>query len=235
MAAIELRAANFDRVARPYRWLEYLSFGPMLERCRYDRLPALTDARRALVLGDGDGRFLARLLEANRDLEADVVDGSAAMLGLLSRRVAAAGASGRVAVHQADARFFESAGVYDLVVTHFFLDCFETEEIREMAGRIRPHLAPGAVWVVSEFAIPKGLASLPARIVVSGLYLAFGVLTGLRVRRLPDYASALHSNGLALRERRQWLGGLLVSEIWQPEATEKQPDQLRMGSHLLRP
>ena len=79
------RELNFDPLARPYRWLEYATFGRALERCRFHFLPALTGARRALVLGDGDGRFLARLLRANPELEADVVDCSPAMLRLLQR------------------------------------------------------------------------------------------------------------------------------------------------------
>ena len=81
--------ANFDRIARPYRWLEYLSFGPMLERCRFYRIPQLAEARHALVLGDGDGRFLARLLARNPSLHTDVIDQSPAMLRLLESRVAA--------------------------------------------------------------------------------------------------------------------------------------------------
>ena len=62
---------DFNRIARPYRWLEYLSFGPLLERCRFHRLPQMVDAKRALVLGDGDGRFLARLLRKNPQIQAD--------------------------------------------------------------------------------------------------------------------------------------------------------------------
>ncbi len=205
---------DFNRIARPYRWLEYLSFGPLLERCRFHRLPELADARRALVLGDGDGRFLARLLKSNPQLRADTVDLSSAMLRLLSARVAHGGALDRVTLHCADARDFIPTASYDLVVTHFFLDCFTIDELHKLAGRIRSHLTPGARWVVSEFAIPSGAASLPARLLVWALYLAFGVLTGLAVRRLPDYPAALRGAGLSLRERRSWLGGLLVSELW---------------------
>lgn len=82
-----LSSVNFDRVARPYRWLEYMSFGPWLERCRNAQLAQLTAARHALLLGDGDGRFLARLLKANPLLRADVVDSSHSMLCILNRRV----------------------------------------------------------------------------------------------------------------------------------------------------
>jgi SAM-dependent methyltransferase len=206
---------DFDRIARPYRWLEYLSFGPMLQRCRLYRLPQLVDARRALVLGDGDGRFLAHLLKENRRGHADAVDLSPAMLGLLRQRAADIGAPDRITLHCADAREFLPSGAYDLVVTHFFLDCFTTDELRAIAERIRSRLTPGALWVVSEFAIPAGAMSLPSRFIVRTLYAAFGLLTGLKARHLPDYAAALSGAGLRLAGHRSWLGGLLVSELWK--------------------
>ena len=207
--------ANFDRIARPYRWLEYLTFGPMLERCRFHRIPQLAFARRALVIGDGDGRFLARLLAANPHLQADVIDQSPAMLRLLESRVTAIGARTRVHIHHGDALAFQPTGTYDLVITHFMLDCLSTDEVQTLAARIRPHLAPNAIWVVSEFAIPSGRAALPAKFIVAALYAAFRVLTRLRTRALPDYAASLAAAGFTLADRRHFLGGLIVSDLWQ--------------------
>ena len=77
---------NFDRIARPYRWLEYLTLGRALERCRLHFLPQLTDRTQALILGDGDGRFLAALVDQNHILTAAAVDTSATMLELLRTR-----------------------------------------------------------------------------------------------------------------------------------------------------
>lgn len=191
----------------------------MLERCRFHRLPQLADAQRALVLGDGDGRFLARLLRINPRLHADAIDLSPAMLRLLKTRIANTDAADRVTLHCADARNFIPAGSYDLVITHFFLDCFTTEELSAMTARIRPHLAPDARWIVSEFAIPSGPMSLLARFIVHGLYAAFGLLTGLTTGALPDHASALRAADLNLIDRRKWLKGLLVSELWKAQAT----------------
>jgi SAM-dependent methyltransferase len=209
---------NFDRIARPYRWLEYFSFGPMLERCRFYRLSQLADSRRALVLGDGDGRFLARLLRKNSRILIDSVDLSPEMLQVLCGRVADASAQDRVTVHCANASEFIPTAAYDLVVTHFFLDCFTTDELRVLASRIRCCLTPNASWVLSEFATPSGPMSLPARFIVWALYAAFGLVTGLEVRRLPDYSAALSGAGLLLSERRHWLGGLVVSELWKTPA-----------------
>ena len=208
-------APNFDRLAGIYSWMEWLSFGPYLARCRGAFLDRMAGRQCALVIGDGDGRFTSKLMGANPDIEVDAVDASAAMLAALVRRAGAAGA--RVRTEVADARRWRPAGnrPYDLVVTHFFLDCLTTEEVRGLAAAVRPGLRPGALWVVSEFAVPDGgFGRVAAGPLVWALYRAFGVLTGLRVRRLPEYRDALAGAGLRLGESRSFLGGLLVSEVW---------------------
>ncbi|MGC2498296.1 MAG: class I SAM-dependent methyltransferase [Acidobacteriaceae bacterium] len=228
---------RFDRVARLYRTLEYLSFGPLLERCRFHHLRALAAANctRALVLGDGDGRFLARLLAACPDLSAEAIDGSPAMLRLLRARAAHQGAEPRLTTLCADARSFTpSACDYDLVATHFFLDCLTEAETEALIRRLRPHLAPGARWVVSEFQVPSGSRTRAAfaRALIAGLYAAFRMLTGLRTRRIPPWRRLLARSGFACAASQSFLGGLLVTEIWQlTEATALAP----AGSHQKMP
>jgi SAM-dependent methyltransferase len=218
-----VRTSNFDPIARPYRWLEYLSFGPLLERCRFRCLERLADRRQALILGDGDGRFTARLMATNREIEAVAVDSSGAMLALLRRRVARLGdeATERLRTWQGDAlefdpRLLAKKPSYDLLCTHFFLDCLSGEEVRALIGRLQPHLAPNAIWLVSEFAIPESQpVGFAARLLIASLYFAFGLIAGLRARRLPDYATALRAAGFELGERKPYLRGILVSELWK--------------------
>ncbi len=208
---------NFDLIARPYRWLEYLSFGPWLGRCRSAQLVHLTSAHRALVLGDGDGRFLARLLALNTTLIADVVDSSPSMLTILDRRIRRAGprARQRICLHQADALEWNPSGSYDLVVSHFFLDCFFPQQLEQLFDRILPHLRPGAQWVISEFAIPhNAFTAYLARGLIGLLYRAFGLLTGLPVRALPDYPAALLRRGFLPSQDHRYLAGLLCSQLW---------------------
>lgn len=192
------------------------------------------------MLGDGDGRFVEQFLRANRHATLDVVDSSAAMLKLLRRRIVAIeGAEQRVNVTCCDVFDFlpdygSGIGVgvkqspsalhpsgYDLVVTHFFLDCFSTVEIDALLRRIRPHLTADVCWVLSEFAIPPGgpglrrFAPVAGGLVVGGLYRAFGVITGLRARNLPDHTQSLTSAGFKLVARGPRLCGLLCSELWR--------------------
>lgn len=208
---------NFNRIAKPYRWLEYLTLGWALERCRLHFLPELLQQRNALVLGDGDGRFLAALMAANINLQANAVDSSADMLHFLRKRceASASDAFTRLRIQHLSALSFIPTGSYDLVATHFFLDCLSQSDVEALILRIVPTLTPGALWVISDFRIPPGFMRLPARIIVRFLYLAFRILTGLRTTRLPDYATPLAQAGLTRMKRHFSLVGLLTTELWE--------------------
>jgi SAM-dependent methyltransferase len=212
--------SNFNWIARPYRWLEYLTLGKALENCRTHYLPQLLDRRHALVLGDGDGRFLAQFLKHNLNLQADAVDTSATMLQLLRQRCEAAtpNAAVRLRTYHSNALTVpleDSENSYDLIVTHFFLDCLTQPELNALITRIAPTLTPGALWLISDFRIATGLMRLPARAFVRSLYLAFRLLTGLRTTQLPDHATPLTQAGLTRIAHQHRLAGLLTTELWQ--------------------
>jgi hypothetical protein len=223
--------ANFDRIAPLYRWLEYLTFGRALERCRLAHLASVhPSARHALVLGDGDGRFTVRLMRACPRLRVTAVDSSAAMLALLSTRVERAGARDRLTVICQDAvDLVEEPGTRplsppagsSLLVSHFFFDCLAGPELRRLLSALGPRLAPGAQWLVSEFATPTRWSGL----VVGLLYRCFGLLTGLRVQTLPPWRMALQEAGFRMVAERQWLGGLLSATRWQrlPQPDHQHP------------
>lgn len=222
MPQISGKSANFNLIARPYRYLEYLTLGNTLERTRLHYLPSVAQQRHALVLGDGDGRFLAALLAQNSTLQADTVDTSATMLHLLHQRceAAAPNAARRLRTHHIDALTYTSQTTtdkkYDLVVTNFFIDCLTQPDLEALIARITPTLAPHALWLVSDFRIPpNGLMRLPARIYIRSLYLAFRILTGLRTTQLPDHTAALTHAGLIRTAQHHFLSGLLTTELWQ--------------------
>ena len=208
------RFPNFDRLAGVYRWMEMATFGRALWRCRCLFLDELRNCRTALVLGDGDGRFTARLLQENPHVRVEVIDTSKAMLRALLRNAGVH--RHRISVHHADARqWLPGTSRYDLVVSHFFLDCLSTDEVTALAERLRPCTSDQTRWVVSEFAIPAGwFGKLVAQSLVTSLYLAFRLLTGLRVGRLPQHRSALSRAGFVLDQEFPSLDGLLVSEMW---------------------
>ncbi len=220
-------APNFDPIARLYRWMEYLSFGPALQRCRTHFLPRLSCRSpalgTALILGDGDGRFLARLLAANPHLTADAVDTSAAMLRQLTLR--AATAKTRLRIHHTSALTFAPTAAYDLIVTHFFLDCLTQPEVDTLAQRLACFTCPNALWLISDFRIPSGPMRQPSCALIRLLYFAFRLLTGLRTTGLPDYAATLTAAGFTNAAQHHSLAGLLTTQLWEYTPTMQLPPQ----------
>ena len=203
--------ADFDRVARVYRWAEYLALGRTLERAREYFLPRLKTCKSVLALGDGDGRFLARLLRQNPQMTAVAVDTSATMLALLRERCGE-----RVRTVQLSALEVQAEPETDLVVTHFFLDCLTQPEVDALIKGVGAKLDPGALWVVSDFGPPRVRWLRPfAAAYVRALYLAFRILTGLRVTRLPNPQRVLDLADFVRLERKEFLFGLVYTELWQ--------------------
>jgi len=141
------------------------------------------------------------------------------MLRLLRERCerTGLGTGQRLHRHHTDALAFLAApsrGAYDLVVTHFFLDCLTQPEVNALAAAIAARLTPGGLWLVSDFRIPLGFMRLPAKLLVQGLYLAFRILTGLRADRLPDHETALSRAGFRRIALHQSFFGILTTELW---------------------
>lgn len=214
-----LAQMNCDTLAPYYEVLEHLFFGRHLEQRRFAFLDEARTSQRTIVCGGGDGRFLARLLRINRRLEADFVELSPKMVDLADRRVTSMGPDFRERVRfcARDVREFEPrAAGYDLIVTHFFLDCFSEPELTDVVGRLATWAAPDARWIVSEFAEAEGpIGRVWTRAVIRGLYAAFSLTTGLCVTRLPNYVAALGRTGFLLLREEQALGGLVHSSLWK--------------------
>jgi SAM-dependent methyltransferase len=199
---------NWDSIARWYRWLEYAGFGRALVERREAFLSDVADATRVLALGDGDGRALAALRKAmiasaTPVPHIDYIDISAKMLDLARARAG----TDLIAYHCDDALTCPlPEAEYDLIVTHFFLDCFDEKCLALLAARVARAAAPHARWIISEFRKPGWL--------VRGLYLFFGFSTGLRTRRLVDHHPILVSHDFRLMRSASTWGGLLASELW---------------------
>jgi len=198
---------NCDRIARWYRWFEYAGFGRALERRREAFLGDVRDARRVLALGDGDGRALVALLAAAPHACVDYIDVSTRMLELARARAG----TEHVNYRCEDARTASlPVAEYDLIVTHFFLDCCDETDLEPLIARLANAAAPQARWLVSEF---RGNGWL-----VRGLYIFFGIATGLRTRRLVDHHPFLKRHGFhSVAHQHAWRG-LLTSELWAGDA-----------------
>ena len=204
---------NFDRVAPHYHWLETLVFGSQLQKARTAFVRKIDPPRRVLLVGEGDGRFLARFVRAYPQATIDCLESSARMIGLARRRLAPA----RVRFILEDVRSAKlPAGHYDLVVTHFVLDCFSERSLAEVVARLACAAAPGASWLLADFREPRaGWKRWHARFWLRLMYGFFRLTTGLEAAGLVDPSAFLSEAGFSLRSQRLSRFGMIKSEWWR--------------------
>jgi ubiquinone/menaquinone biosynthesis C-methylase UbiE len=210
---------SFDRLTGIYRTLEYVAFGRDLERARFSHLDTLRDSRSILVLGEGDGRCLERLVQSSPQARIDCLDISPAMLARAAARIKGTEAAGRVEFREADLLRTElPPNHYDAVVTFFFLDCFTGEQAEKIMRQIRGSLRPKAIWLWADFALPpSGLARWRARTWLALLYTFFRWQTNLDARALPPVERLFDSLGWKPATQRTFQHGLVRCAVFRRE------------------
>ena len=205
---------SFDAVAPWYRTLETIAFGNTLQRVRVACLNEIASPRRALIMGEGNGRFLCELLQAHHDVEVDCVDASERMLSLAKKRV---GLSERVRfLHQDITSWMPPSGEYDLVVTHFFLDCFAKDQLAAIVKKLSRAATSDATWLLADFRVPnEGFDRLRARLWLIAMYRFFRYAAGIKARELVDPWPLLRSERFVLAQEHLLRHGMLKSQLWR--------------------
>ncbi len=213
---------SFDRLASHYRWMEWLLAGGKLQRCRTAFIGDIPAPRNVLMLGEGNGRCLVEMLRAFPAARFTCVDASARMLECARARVKAhALRDAAIEFIQADALHWQApVARFDLLVTHFFLDCFRAEQLAALVPRLAAAATPDARWLLADFCEPpSGIAKWRARWILRAMYFFFRRATGLPASHLTPPDAFLQHSGFALSERRVSDWGLLHGDLWQRGAT----------------
>jgi len=209
---------GFDRLAPHYRWLEFVLAGTKLQRCRTAFLNERVDARRVLILGEGNGRFLAECRRRLEKAHITCVDGSSRMLQLARQRLLSSGlgADQTTFIHADALHWSPAERTFDLIVTHFFLDCFRPDQLQPLLAKLAGAATPNAAWWVADFQIPtSGLVRYRAAVIHRLMYWFFRVFTGLPAARLTPPDTFLQAHGFVLCERVVSEWGLLHSDLWR--------------------
>ena len=216
---------NFDRVAPHYRWLETIAFGTALQRARTFFLGEVGIVERVLIVGEGNGRFLLELLRECASAEVDCVEASAAMIELARQRLERnlPEAIARVHfIHSTIEEWLVPECRYDLIVTHFVLDCFPLRPLEDIIARLAQAAAPTATWLLADFDYPSARVRRQcARLWIAAMYLFFRVFAGVEALRLSAPDPFLRSHDFSCVQRKTFQCGMVKSEVWKRLSGER--------------
>lgn len=174
-------------------------------------LSQVADCQDILLIGEGTGLFLEKLLQVNPKAKVTVIDQSAKMIKRARSRVVE-GDLRRVTFQTVAFEDFQSANRFDAVCTFFFWDCFKKDRIREMLLLLPHCIKREGLWVEVDF-VEDQRGTRPSRIwhyfLLRFLYGFFGWATGIEARWVIEIESLAKEIGFSLT-RKQWAGTLPV-------------------------
>ena len=189
-----------------------------MQRCRVAFMDNIPVPQKVLLAGEGHGRFLRACASRFPNAMIVVVDSSAGMLQVARNKLKGLGAThARVEFVLADVLQWEApAGGFDLIVTHFFLDCFTADSLTKVVARLGELASPDAQWLLADFQIASTRwAGLRSRVIVGLVYRFFRVVCGLKAKSLASPNEDLEKAGFHRHRQITSEWGLLKSEWWR--------------------
>jgi ubiquinone/menaquinone biosynthesis C-methylase UbiE len=224
MAVVESRQfatgarMSFDLLAPHYRWMEAVLAGNKLQRCRTHWLHSVGNCQKGLLIGEGNGRFLAECAKQFPTAQFTVVDASGEML----RQAQARWRKSTRDVARAEFVHATLPGLklpkhnFDLIATHCFLDCFDPVTLPTIIAEIASFASPSATWLITDFAVPqRGWPRWRAKAILCLAYSFFRITTKIRARELCPPDPMLERAGFKLRGRIEADSGLIYSAMWE--------------------
>lgn len=105
---------------------------------------------------------------------------------------------------------------YDLVVTHFVLDCFPQARLARVVKNLAAAAKPDAEWLLADFRLPeRGFARLQAQAWLATMYPFFRLTARIPASELIDPTRFVQAEGFAPAHQHLFRQGMLKSELWR--------------------
>jgi SAM-dependent methyltransferase len=211
---------SFDVLAPIYRLMERVLAGGKLHRCRCALLDRIPEPEKILILGDGPGRFVVECVRRFPHAAVICVEESPGMIAKARANLARCGLpADKITFIQTDIlQWGLPHEEFDLIVTHFFLDCFRPGQLETLVPAIAQSATKTAQWLLADFQEAlTGWRRWRSRCILAIMYVFFRIVTRLLASSLTPPDLYLMRAGFVLRERVETEWGLLRSDWWQRE------------------
>jgi tRNA (cmo5U34)-methyltransferase len=207
---------NFDSIAPYYDSLSRLVFGNALRRAQVEHLGAIPEQAHVLLIGGGSGWLLKQLRLQKPQIQVTYLESSSKMLELAQKHCKQlAIPTAAVSFRLGDEDSLQPNESFDVILTPFLLDLFPDDRLQHLMDRLYTALHPGGLWLFSDFWPVHKPAPHWQRLMLRSMYTFFGLVSGVRATRLPDFG--LHFQRLHLQEKTNtsFYSGLIQAKVYR--------------------
>ena len=194
---------DFDFVAPFYDRLSKLFFGKSLIKAQAYHLKVIGDKDRVLILGGGTGKLLEYIPKSG---ELDFVEKSVRMLDRAKRRKF----HGSINFIQADFLEFDTDKGYDVIICPFFLDCFDSTNLRRVIAKCKNLLKPSGRLIVADFN-----HDVSNRLILKLMHMFFALVSNLESSKLQNIHAEIISSGFDLSKEKFLNQNQLFSRLYR--------------------
>lgn len=208
--------SRYDRIASHYDSLAQFVFGKSIVQAQKFGLSEISQGSHILIVGGGTGHVLEHLSECRiSELHIDYVEASDAMIEIArSRKIDG------LYIDFIRQRIEELRGQknYDVIITQFFLDCFEGVDLKRVFSMLNNRLKDNGIWIIADFQLTKDWKKIWQKPLLSIMYLFFSIAVGLQARKLEDFPVLFTQLGYRLRKSRSYYARFIFSSTYQKSA-----------------
>ena len=194
--------ADFGKVSSIYSFLEKVVFRDKLQEYRCCFIGLMHEAQDVLLVGEGTGSFLSKLLTLNSTVRVTVVEVSREMATQARSKVEPEDRV-RVFFHEKGVSDFHSSQKYDFICTFFFWDCFDEKQIKRMFPNLVSKLQPQGKLLNSDFfenSYSGSIGGILHFLLLRVLYGFFRFATGIQAERVVEINGIAKQSNLTLEE-----------------------------------
>jgi len=194
--------ADFDKISRYYTFLEKFVFRNKLQEYRCCFLDLMLQAQDVLLVGEGTGSFLSKLLSFNSTVRVTVVEVSHEMANQARSKVETTDQV-RVFFHEKAVSDFHTSQKYDFICTFFFWDCFNEKQIKRMFPHLACKLQPQGKLLNADFfenSYSGGECRIQHFFLLRILYGFFRFATGIKAESVLEIDGIAKQSNLVLEE-----------------------------------
>ncbi len=183
---------QFNRIAPYYDALKYLVFGNRLHYESIRWFKYISPNAQVLMVGGGSGKTLAHLLTTHPACHIHYVDASVKMVSRAKKRLTP---QQQKQVHFVAMPLQQvSLTTYDVIITSYLFDLFDSSEINAMIGYMLPALKPGTGrWIDTDFRLTT---SWYFNLLLKTMYWFFKKTAGVKTGKLVDTQPIFNQFGL---------------------------------------
>lgn len=193
---------DYRLMSRLYYALEVVYGGGAMQACKASQAEWIKPGDRVLYCGIGRGR--EAVLSAKKGAIVTGVDRSPSMLARARREASRHGVS--IELIETDVRTFDRKGQYDVVVTNFFLNVFEQDQMVAVLSHVASLVKEGGRLIIADFAPLAGgrVGRLLQSIYWNLPLYSFLLLTDTKWHPIYDYPQFFDRAGLRLETARHF-------------------------------